>query len=126
MSFRHIYYYNFNIVSAIIKEFRLASIDNTDFLYLVCSEESFQEYDEAYNNGRILKEEYWSQMVKIFIEEIEKLHDGVNEFFRKDNRSSYFKIAYKEVLFPVVFTGKKKYYGIPHETKSNFNNKPFI
>jgi len=65
-------------------------------------------------------------MVKIFIEEIEKLHDGVNEFFRKDNRSSYFKIAYKEVLFPVVFTGKKKYYGIPHETKSNFNNKPFI
>ena len=35
-------------------------------------------------------------------------------------------MAYKEVLFPVVFTGKKKYYGIPHESKPNFNNKLFI
>ncbi|RGB43731.1 DNA polymerase family B-domain-containing protein [Rhizophagus diaphanus] len=35
-------------------------------------------------------------------------------------------MAYEEVLFPVVFTGKKKYYGIPHESKPNFNKKPFI
>ncbi|CAI2199825.1 5306_t:CDS:1, partial [Funneliformis geosporum] len=31
-----------------------------------------------------------------------------------------------EVLFPVVFTGKKKYYGIPHRREPNFNNKLFI
>ncbi len=35
-------------------------------------------------------------------------------------------MAYEEVLFPVVFTGKKKYYGIPHTSKPNFNNKLFI
>ncbi|CAG8661960.1 15910_t:CDS:1, partial [Funneliformis mosseae] len=35
-------------------------------------------------------------------------------------------MAYEKVLFPVVFTGKKKYYGISHTNKPNFNNKLFI
>ena len=65
-------------------------------------------------------------MVNISMGVMEKLHDEVNDFFRKDNGSSYLKMAYEEVLFPVVFTGKKKYYGIPHESKPNFNNKLFI
>ena len=65
-------------------------------------------------------------MVEISMGEIEKLRDEVNAFLRKDNGSSYLKMAYEEVLFPVVFTGKKKYYGIPHENKPNFNKKPFI
>ncbi|RIA82671.1 hypothetical protein C1645_834996 [Glomus cerebriforme] len=98
------------------KRFRIKYGD-TDSLYLVCLEESFQECDEAYNNDRILKEEYWSRMVEISMEEIEKLRDGVNKFFRKDNGSSYLKMAYEEVLFLIVFTGKKKYYGIPHKRK---------
>ena len=57
---------------------------------------------------------------------IERLRDEVNDFLRNDNGSSYLKMAYEEVLFPVVFTGKKKYYGIPHTNKPNFNNKLFI
>src|SRR3954471_19380150 len=65
-------------------------------------------------------------MVNISMEVIERLRDEVNDFLRNDNGSSYLKMAYEEVLFPVVFTGKKKYYDIPHISKSNFNNKPFI
>src|SRR4051794_32188836 len=100
---------------------------NTDSLYLVCSEEFFQECDTAYDNGNGLsKEEYWSQMVNISMGVIERLRDKVNDFLRNDNRSSYLKMVYEEVLFPVVFTGKKKYYGIPHTNKPNFNNKLFI
>ncbi|PKB95482.1 DNA/RNA polymerase, partial [Rhizophagus irregularis] len=91
-------------------------------------ERCFQECDEAYDsgNGGISKEEYWSRMVKISMEEMEKLRDEVNDFFKKDNGSSYLKMAYEEVLFPVVFTGKKKYYGIPHESEPNFNKELFI
>ncbi|CAG8746107.1 10504_t:CDS:1, partial [Funneliformis mosseae] len=55
-----------------------------------------------------------------------RLRDEVNDFLRNDNRSSYLKMTYEKVLFLVVFTGKKKYYGIPHTSKSNFNNKLFI
>jgi DNA polymerase elongation subunit (family B) len=100
---------------------------DTDSLYLVPPERCFQECDEAYDSGNgIPKEEYWSRMVNISMEVMEKLRDEVNDFLRKDNGSSYLKMAYEEVLFPVVFTGKKKYYGIPHESKPNFNRKPFI
>ncbi|GBB86617.1 hypothetical protein RclHR1_01300002 [Rhizophagus clarus] len=93
----------------------------------ICPEERFQRCDEAYDisNG-ISKEEYWSQMVKISMVEMEKLCDKVNVFLKEDNGSSYLKMAYEEVLFLVVFTGKKKYYVIPHESKPNFNKKPFI
>ncbi|CAI2190832.1 4137_t:CDS:2, partial [Funneliformis geosporum] len=80
----------------------LASGD-TDSLYLVCPEECFQKCDEAYDNGNgISKEEYWSRIVNISIEVIEKLRDEVNDFLRNDNGSSYLKIAYEEVLFPVM------------------------
>src|SRR6266496_4104981 len=65
-------------------------------------------------------------MVEISMEVIGKLRDDVNDFFRKDNGSLYLKMAYEEVLFPVTFTGKKKYYGIPHIKGPNFNNKLFI
>ncbi|CAI2194339.1 250_t:CDS:1, partial [Funneliformis geosporum] len=100
---------------------------DTDSLYLVCPEECFQKCDEAYDSGNgISKEEYWSQMVKISMGAIERLCDEVNDFLKEDNSSHYLKMAYEEVLFPVVFTGKKKYYGIPHESKPNFNKKLFI
>ncbi|PKC59830.1 DNA/RNA polymerase [Rhizophagus irregularis] len=100
---------------------------DTDSLYLICSEECFQKCDEAYVSGNgISKEEYWSRMVEISMVEMEKLRDEVNDFLKEDNGSPYLKMAYEEVLFPVVFTGKKKYYGIPHESKPNFNKKLFI
>ncbi|RIB05477.1 hypothetical protein C2G38_2219571 [Gigaspora rosea] len=37
--------------------------------------------------------------------------------------TSYLKMAYKEVLFPVCFTGKKKYFEIGHEDVVNFKPK---
>ena len=46
-------------------------------------------------------------MVKISMEVIEQLHDEVNAFLRNDNRLSYLKMAYEEVLFPVVLLERK-------------------
>src|SRR5207244_13608016 len=47
----------------------------------------------------------------------------VNEFLIIDNGTQYLKMAYEEVLFPVCFTGKKKYYGVAHYSKPNFQPK---
>ncbi|RHZ80865.1 hypothetical protein Glove_131g74 [Diversispora epigaea] len=83
--------------------------DLTDSLYLVCPKEHFRECDIAYNNGNgISKEKYWSRMVKIFMELMGRLRDEVNAELKKDNETPYLKITYKEVLFPVVFTGQSK------------------
>ena len=50
---------NIKLVADFVKNKGFGIIyDDTDSLYLVCSEESFQKCDEAYNNSRILKEEY--------------------------------------------------------------------
>src|SRR6266498_4110397 len=90
---------NIKLVADFVKRkgFRIKYRD-TDSLYLICSEECFQECDEAYDRGNgISIEEYWSRMVKISMEEMEKLCDGVNDFLRKDNGSSHFKIAYEKV-----------------------------
>jgi hypothetical protein len=42
------------------------------------------------------------------------------QVWRNQVDSDYLKMAYEEVLFPVVFTGKKKYFGIPHEDTPSF------
>ena len=49
--------------------------------------------------------------------------DDVNAHLRANNGTKYLKMAYEEVLYPVVFTGKKKYFGIPHEHTVNFRPK---
>ncbi|CAI2179197.1 9783_t:CDS:2, partial [Funneliformis geosporum] len=124
----------FNITCLDAKQLALKIYINTFYgeagnnsLYLICPEEYFQKCDKAYDNGNgISKEEYWSRIVNISMEVIEKLHDEVNDFLRNDNGSSYLKMAYEKVLFPVVFTEKKKYYDIPHRREPSFNNKLFI
>ena len=55
------------------------------------------------------------------------LHNEVNTELEKDNGTPYLNMAYEEVLFPIVFTGKKKYYGLEHKKEPNFNpGKLFI
>ncbi|RIB14994.1 hypothetical protein C2G38_2039723 [Gigaspora rosea] len=49
------------------------------------------------------------------------LLNEVNIELEKDNEMPYLNMAYKEVLFPVVFTEKKKYYSLEHKNKPNFN-----
>ncbi|CAI2189659.1 15022_t:CDS:2, partial [Funneliformis geosporum] len=70
--------------------------------------------------GVISKLEYWTEIIKITMGIMEKLHNEVNNFLRLKTRSDYLKMAYEEVLFPVVFTGKEKYFGISHEDIPNF------
>ncbi|CAI2194354.1 6093_t:CDS:2, partial [Funneliformis geosporum] len=48
------------------------------------------------------------------------LRDQVNAYLGIKNGTSYLKMAYEEVLFPVCFAGKKKYFGISHEDVVNF------
>ncbi|CAI2196639.1 5316_t:CDS:1, partial [Funneliformis geosporum] len=48
------------------------------------------------------------------------LRDQVNAYLGIKNSTSYLKMAYEEVLFPVCFAGKKKYFGISHEDVVNF------
>jgi DNA polymerase elongation subunit (family B) len=98
-------------------------VHNTDSLYLIAPAKYFTECDAEYVEGRISREDWWSAMVRITMRALNQIRDEVNAFLRADNGSPYLKMAYEEVLYPVVFTGKKKYYGIPHLNEVNFHPK---
>ncbi|CAI2202030.1 7899_t:CDS:1, partial [Funneliformis geosporum] len=95
---------------------------DTDSLYLTCPDSCYEKYDLAYNDGKgeISKLEYWTEMVKTTMGVMEKLRNDVKTFLRLKTRSDYLKMAYEEVLFPVAFTRKKKYFGIDYEETPNF------
>lgn len=67
-----------------------------------------------------LKEQYWIQLVRITRRDINALKDFINKTLEEDNGTPYLKMAYEEVLFPVVFLGKKKYFGYQHLENENF------
>ncbi|PKC69124.1 hypothetical protein RhiirA1_456385 [Rhizophagus irregularis] len=69
------------------------------------------------------KEAYWTEMVKITMKVMDDFRNKVNAFLKANNGTSYLKMAYEEVLFPVCFTGKKKFFGIAHEEIVNFKPK---
>lgn len=116
--------YNIKLVAElVIKLLFLIKYGDTDSLYLVPPAKYFVECDDDYAAGRLTREEFWSAMVRITMRALNTLRDDVNTALARDNGSKYLKMAYEEVLYPVVFTGKKKYFGIPHLNEVNFRPK---
>lgn len=98
-------------------------VHNTDSLYIECPKEYYTDLDKKYYTNQISKEEYNTEMVLITFQAIEDIKNKVNNHLYKDNGTHYLKMSYEEVLYPLAFLSKKKYYGIPHETIPNFKPK---
>ena len=93
---------------------------DTDSIYLSLNDKYFEEYDTKYYTNKITKLEYWTNLVDATLTNIKQLNADVNNMFISDNGTAFLRMAYEEVLFPVIFTAKKKYFGIPHEQIINF------
>ncbi len=116
--------YNIDLVAKFVtaKGFGIKYGD-TNSLYLTCPDKYYETCDRAFNKDELFKKAYWTEMVKIIMEVMNKFCNKVNAYLRIKNGTSYLKMAYEEVLFPVYFTGKKKYFGIGHEEVVNFKPK---
>jgi DNA polymerase elongation subunit (family B) len=116
--------YNLNLVAEfVMKKGFVINYGDTDSLYLTCPDRYYEKCDEAFSRKELSKEAYWAEMVKITMDVVKKLRDQINAYFRIRSGTSYLKMAYEEVLFPVCFTGKKKYFGVGHEDDVNFKPK---
>lgn len=93
---------------------------DTDSLYVSCNPRFFIDYDQDYFTGKINKLTYATKLVEETFIQIEKAKNSVNDCLLNDNGSKFLKMAYEEVLYPVSFLGKKKYYGVPHEENVDF------
>ena len=119
--------YNIKLIADfVIKKGYIIKYGDTDSLYLVPPNSYFENCDREYITGTITKEEWMAAMIRITMRSINHLKNEVNEYLEKDNGTKFLKMNYEEVLFPVVFTGKKKYFGIPHTVHILFTNHLFI
>lgn len=96
---------------------------DTDSLYLSVPEDKFTKLDIEYYTEKISKLEYWEQQVKITFAEIKKINAGINAALVADNGTEFLKMAYEEALYPMALMAKKKYIGLPHLSKPNFDPK---
>lgn len=102
-------------------------VHNTDSLYITCNKKHFSDMNKSYYTGKTSKLEYCTGLVNKTFELIEIAKVEVNNHLYNDNGTKFLKMAYEEVLFPVVFVSKKKYFGIQHEEIVNFKpKKPFL
>ncbi|GET51198.1 DNA polymerase family B-domain-containing protein [Rhizophagus irregularis DAOM 181602=DAOM 197198] len=116
--------YNIKLVAEYVEKKGFGTkYGDTDSLYLTCPDKYFEKCDEAFSRKELSKEAYWTEMVKITMDVMKKLRDQINAYLRIKSGTSYLKMAYEEVLFPVCFTGKKKYFGVGHEDVVNFKPK---
>jgi hypothetical protein len=98
-------------------------VHNTDSLYISCPSSYYKDIDKKYYTNQINKEEYNTELINITFKAIEDIKVKVNEYLYQNNGTRYLKMSYEEVLYPLAFLSKKKYFGIPHETLANFKPK---
>ncbi len=98
-------------------------VHNTDSLYVSCNKDYFINYDREYFTGKIDKITYGKKLVEETFVQIEVAKSAVNKHLIANNGSAHLKMAYEEVLYPVAFLSKKKYYGVPHEENIDFYPK---
>jgi DNA polymerase elongation subunit (family B) len=96
---------------------------DTDSLYISMPEKTFCDADKEFYSGKSNKLDYWTKLVTQTFKAIDVIRDGVNNMFVQDNGTKFLSMAYEEVLYPVAFTAKKKYFGIAHEHIPNFKPK---
>lgn len=123
--------YNIKRVEAYLKDHKYKiHYGDTDSVYISCPDSIFEAIDAEYKQsieGIIdpaeltkLKVAYWTKLVRSTRTEINKLKIIVGDHLTKDNLTEFLNMAYEEVLFPVVFAGKKKYFGYQHLDSENF------
>jgi len=101
---------------------------DTDSVYISCPPEVFADLDAEYKsaldahpeNRHHLTLDYWTKMVKRTRIDINALRNKVADHLTADNGTEFLNMAYEEVLFPVFFAGKKKYFGFAHMETENF------
>lgn len=100
--------------------------NDTDSAYFSAPSSLFHDIDIKYYSNQMDKLEYCTEIVKMTQKYVSQLQPKVNQYLRETSNAPFLKVAYEEVLFPVLWTAKKKYIGHPHIDSVNFDGELFI
>lgn len=98
----------------------LVKYGDTDSLYISPPNKVFAEIDVKFLKGDITLAQWSYELVNISMDVLNKLKNIVNAALKADNGTNRLKMAYEEVIYPGLLTGKKKYLGLKHEKQINF------
>lgn len=96
---------------------------DTDSLYFSFNKSEFTDLTSKYIIGDTPREQYASDLVNRTFDLVKILSKEVNNYLISDNNTKFLKMAYEEVLYPVTFLSRKKYYGVAHKEIVNFKPK---
>jgi DNA polymerase elongation subunit (family B) len=95
-------------------------LKNTDSLYITCPNSYFVKCDNLYRLGQYNKLEFFTEMVRITLQVINKIEEEINSFIEQNNGTKYLRMENEGCYYPCLFLGKKKYFGIQHVHEINF------
>lgn len=96
-------------------------VHNTDSVYFSCPRRTYDSVDRLYYGNKIGKLEYCNDLIDRTFEETKIINKSINDILCADNGTPHLKMSYEEVLYPVVFVSKKKYFGLPHVNRPAFD-----
>ena len=91
---------------------------DTDSIYIASKPELYKDImNKYYNEKSINKETYWSELIKLCMNFVRNMLIKINKELITLTKSKHIVLAYEEILHPVCFIGKKKYFGRRHINK---------
>jgi DNA polymerase elongation subunit (family B) len=93
---------------------------DTDSIYISPPIRDFRPVIGKYVEGRLDKEELYENMVAITMDKMGWISEHINNVFFKETNTRFLTLAYEEVTFPMLLTGKKKYAAIEHLSSIDF------
>jgi hypothetical protein len=131
--------YNIKLVADMLRSrgFRIKYGD-TDSVYVTCPKTVFADAAAKYEarcaeitgadtansdlKSKLLqaKIDFWTEKVQITMRIMNEMKEYIADYLLADNKTLFLKMAYEEVGYPTVFTGKKKYFMTPHIDTINF------
>ncbi len=100
--------------------------NDTDSAYFSPPPKLFTEIDKKYYSGDLSKIDYCTKLVEMTQLYADGINSEVNDYFINTSGYTALKLNYEEVLYPCMWTAKKKYFGHEHKELVNFISELFI
>lgn len=111
-----------NVANYIEREGFKIKYGDTDSLYVTLPNKLFYECDKDYKSSKINIEEYYRKMVEISMNVMNTEEQKINSFIESQTNSKILRMECEGCYYPMIFLGKKKYFGLHHIEFADFNN----
>ena len=99
---------------------------DTDSLYISAPHRVFADTHLKLARNEINLNQWFDALIRISNKFINEIKDLINKKLKDETGSDILKMAFEEILCPLLLLGKKKYCGIPHTGMPNFDAEVFL